>query len=471
MGVTQKIYCPECDNLLGIKKYWCKRCQSSQFKENFDNWTAGDKGIDEFIKKTQVEANDSTEYLDWIPFNSFIGVSKYEKSEVGTVYTANWKEGPKDCWDENDKKYLPKRELIKVALLSLGNSPMIFLKELKRHYYSRVKSGLMIRLFGVTRESVTGHYMMVAETVEWDLRHYVSHHFARLTWSRKISILYSIACALEQLHSGEQVHRERTTNGQFFKNHLEIPVNELGLGDSKDPIPIIGYYKNDLLPFMAPEILRSEDFSKQSDIYTFGIIMWEFLTNRPPFYNVPHNPKLIHSIAYENFRPNTSTSGPESYIKLMKTCWSSDPSSRPTIRELVNQLGDWHLYKKDKDQFEKAENTRLSYMKSKGLDTSPNKLITPPKIHPQAIYTSRKLKFPIIPPNTQKMLRNTTTYEDQSSSTIDLASLMVKDESFFMKNNLLRQRKLEEEIDEDLKRQYDLSIPFDKLPKDLLVTS
>ena len=68
----------------------------------------------------------------------------------------------------------------------------------------------MIRLFGVTRESVTGHLMMVAETVEWDLRHYVSHHFARLTWSRKISILYSISCALEQLHGGEQVHRERT---------------------------------------------------------------------------------------------------------------------------------------------------------------------------------------------------------------------------------------------------------------------
>ena len=211
---------------------------------------------------------------------------------------------------------------------------------------------------------------------------------------------YFIWCALEQLHSGEQVHRERTTNGQFFNNHLEIPVNELGLGDSKDPIPIIGYYKNDLSSFMG----------------------------------------------------------------------SSDPSSRPTIRELVNQLCDWHLYKKDKDQFDKAENIRLTYMKSKGLNTSPNKLITPPKIHPQAIYTSRKLKFPIIPPNTQKM-RNTTTYEDQSSSTIDLASLMVKDESFFMKNNLLRQRKLEEEIDEDLKRQYDLSIPFDELPKDLLVTS
>ena len=213
---------------------------------------------------------------------------------------------------------------------------------------------------------------------------------------------------------------------------------------------------------MAPEILRNEDYSGQSDIYTFGMIMWELLSNHPPFYDVPHNPKLINSIAYENFRPSVrNTEVPECYIKLMKKCWSSDPSSRPTIKELVNQLGEWHLYKKHSDQFDQAERIRITSMKSKGLDTSPNKLITPPKIHPQAIYTSRKLKFPIIPPNTQKMLRNTTTYEDQSTSTIDLASLMVKDESFFMKNNLLRQRKLEEEIDKDLKRQYDLSIhPF-----------
>ena len=75
------------DICLGISN-WCKRCQSSQFKENFDNWTTGDKGIDEFIKETQLEATDCTEYLEWVPFNSFIGVSKYDKSEVGTVYTS-----------------------------------------------------------------------------------------------------------------------------------------------------------------------------------------------------------------------------------------------------------------------------------------------------------------------------------------------------------------------------------------------
>src|SRR6266498_5987280 len=248
----------------------------------------------------------------------------------------------------------------------------------------------MVRLFGVTRETVTGHFMMVAETVEWDLRHYVSHHFARLTWSRKLSILHSIACALEQLHNGEQVHREKTTNGQFFKNHLEIPVNELGLGDSKDPIPIIGYYKNDLLPFMAPEILRNEGSCKKSDIYSFGILMWELSANRPPFYDKPHS---RHSIAYKNLRPSIgnidNTDIPDCYIELMKKCWSSNPSIRPGIKELVKQLGEWHLYKRQSEQFDQAERIRIRNMRAKGLDTSPNKLITPPRVHPQAIYTSR----------------------------------------------------------------------------------
>jgi hypothetical protein len=130
MGVTRNNYCTECDRCLNTS-YWCKSCQSTQFEENFDNWTTGDKGIDYFIKETQLNANSCTEYLEWIPFNSFIGVSKYDVAEVGTVYTANWKRGPRDCWDDNEKNYVEKKELIKVALLSLGNSPSLFLKEVR----------------------------------------------------------------------------------------------------------------------------------------------------------------------------------------------------------------------------------------------------------------------------------------------------------------------------------------------------
>ncbi|CAG8526650.1 2173_t:CDS:2, partial [Scutellospora calospora] len=343
-----------------------------QFRENFDNWTTGFQEIDEFIRETQLNAKDCTEYLEFLPFKSFIGINKYDTSEFGTVYTANWKKGPRDAWNKLENKYVAKRDLIKVALISLGKDPVIFLKELKLSYNFRSKNGLIIRLFGITRETVTGHLMLVAETCEWDLRHYVSHHFARLTWSRKVAILHSIACALESYHNGEQVHRDHSSNVQIYKSHIEIPVNELGLGDSKDPIPIIG---------------------------------------------------------------------------------------------------DWYLHGKNSDLFESAENIRLSNMKAKGLDTTPGKMVSPPKIHPQAIYTSRKIKFSILPLSGVSSHRIKQSYDASNRNSIDLASLLVRDESYFVKNRLLQTRDLEEEEDDDLRKQYELSIPFDISPADVMVSS
>jgi len=396
MGLTAKSYCPECDQYL-VTSHWCQSCQSQQFRENYDNWTIGYEEIDNFIKETQINAKDCTEYLEFVPFNSFIGINKYDTSGFGTVYTANWRKGPKDAWNELENKYVAGRGLIKVALISLGKDPVSFLKELKLQYNFRTKNGLIIRLFGVTRETVTGHLMMVAETCEWDLRHYVSHHFARLTWSRKVAILHSIACALESHQNGEQVHRDQASNVQIFKSHIEIPVNELGLGENKDPIPIIGYYKNDLLPYMAPELLLNKPYSIKSDIYSFGMIMWELSTNKPPFYDKSRNSKLIDSISLDDLRPLNDPDTPECYTDLMKRCWSSNPDNRPEISEIVKILGDWHLYNKNSEQFEASEKIRLRKMKAKGLDTTPGKMISPPKVHPQAIYTSRKIKFPIIP--------------------------------------------------------------------------
>ncbi|CAG8474665.1 6778_t:CDS:2 [Racocetra fulgida] len=375
-----------------ITSHWCQSCQSQQFRENFDNWTTGFEEIDNFIKETQLNAKDCTEYLEFLPFKSFIGINKYD-----------------------------------------------------------------------TSETVTGHLMMVAETCEWDLRHYVSHHFARLTWSHKVAILHSIACALESYQRGEQVHRDHASNVQIFKSHLEIPVNELGLGDNKDPIPIVGYYKNDILPYMAPEILQNKSYSIKSDVYSFGMLMWELSTNKPPFYDKTRNSKLIDDISIHNLRPKNDSNTPKCYVDLMERCWSSDPNNRPEISEIVKILSDWHLYCKHSDEFKEAEKIRLSNMKAKGLDTTPGKMVSPPKIHPQAIYTSRKIKFPILPLSGVNSQRIKQSYDASNKNSIDLASLLVRDESYFVKTNRPLQTKEleEEEVDDDLRKQYELSIPFD----------
>ncbi|CAG8511976.1 16150_t:CDS:2, partial [Cetraspora pellucida] len=342
----------------------------------------------------------------------------------GSLFTANWVRGPADTWDPNEGELIAKRSLVKVALLFIGNSSKLFLKELKIHYHGRTRNGLIMRLFGVTRESVTNNLMMVAETVEWDLRHYVSHHFTRLTWPNKIAILYSVVCALEIQKNGlQQLQNDYITEYRTVKSHIEIPLNELGLGDSKDLIPVIG------------------------------------------------------------LRPKQRDDVPECYSELMQLCWDTSPSQRPTISDLVKRFSDWHLFGKEKEQFILSEQKRIKRVLAKGLNPDPGRMATPPKVHPQAIYTSRLLKFPAlpIPKNSQRSLpKRSNSYIDSDNgrtqmSTKDLASILIRDESFFSTAALMQRRAAypEPEVeseDEDALKQYELSIPNDLDPDDCEVS-
>ncbi|KAG9292752.1 hypothetical protein G9A89_000328 [Geosiphon pyriformis] len=456
-------YCPECFIQLLDNTHYCQQCQVQHFKENFDNWTSGSQLIDEFIRETQLDAKECNEFLEFIPFNSFINVFKYDVSEVGTTFTANWVKGPADSWDSDEEKYVCKQELMKVALTSLGRSDVSFLQELKINYRARKNNGLVMRVLGVTRESVTGNFMMVAETVEWDLRHYLSHHFVRLTWRQKLAILHTIACGLENLHNlHDNIIREditRKNNSHILKSHLEFQVNELGLGECKDFVPVVGYYRNDLLPLFAPEILyQGKTNSKESEVYSFAMLMWELASNRPPFYNTPHDAKLVVSIA-NGLRPRIPCGTPSNYVELMKSCWDTEPRFRPNMSDIVKTLSDWYLYQTQKEIFEKAEKIRVREILARGHDPH-GKMLNPLKIHPQAIYTSHQVKIPILPmpKNRPKKYYEKETYQP---------SILVRDESFFISKSILQHRdsfpeaQPEPEIeDEDLQRQYELALDF-----------
>ncbi|POG67069.1 kinase-like domain-containing protein, partial [Rhizophagus irregularis DAOM 181602=DAOM 197198] len=91
---------------------------------------------------------------------------------------------------------------------------------------------------------------------------------------------------------------------------------------------------------MAPEILRNKPYTPASDIYSFSMIMWEFTSGIPPFNYEAHDHHLILSICEEK-RPEIIKNTPKCYIDLMKKCWDSNPSNRPTIRMLENIISEW----------------------------------------------------------------------------------------------------------------------------------
>jgi hypothetical protein len=125
--------CKEC-NEPRTGKEWCQLCNAKRFKENFKNWTSGNKDIDELIKQTQLSAIHYRKYLEWIPFENFENIVYVTKGGFGKIYSANWPEGYIKFWNTEKQKWF-KRPNVKVALKSLDNSSDIstdFLNEVTK---------------------------------------------------------------------------------------------------------------------------------------------------------------------------------------------------------------------------------------------------------------------------------------------------------------------------------------------------
>ena len=112
--------CGEC-NEPGTGNCWCQPCNAKRFKENFKNWTSGNKDIDELIQLSQLNAIYRYNCLEWIPYEKFQNITYISKGGFGKIYSADFPEGIIQYWNIDNHKW--DRFLnAKVALKSLDNS-------------------------------------------------------------------------------------------------------------------------------------------------------------------------------------------------------------------------------------------------------------------------------------------------------------------------------------------------------------
>ncbi|PKY54049.1 kinase-like protein, partial [Rhizophagus irregularis] len=106
-----------------------------------------------------------------------------------------------------------------------------------------------------------------------DLTHYITNNFFDITWSHKLRKLYDILSGLIHMHKANIIHKDYHS-GNIFIEGLSAVTGDLGLSkssfDDDDDNEIYG-----IIPYVAPEVLQGQNYTKASDIYSFGMIMWE----------------------------------------------------------------------------------------------------------------------------------------------------------------------------------------------------
>jgi serine/threonine protein kinase len=262
----------------------------------------------------------------------------------------------------------------------------------------------------MTKDPETQEFMLIMEFANnGNLRNVLLNNFNNIFWKDKIKVLYDLAIGLKNLHELGYFHKNlhsgnilRIHSGNTYKsgNFLKKFYNGNSLLVSSYYILDFGltgpaYEQKDngiygVLPYIAPEVLNGEPYTSSSDIYSFGIIMAELSSGKPPFYLSKHESRLASKIC-KGLRPRFGIGTPEIYKKLAYKCMSPNLEHRPTANELCNILNVWHNceivdYERKfiKREFEKADKE------------IPN-ISSLYKKNPKAIYYSREFTFSNLP--------------------------------------------------------------------------
>jgi serine/threonine protein kinase len=164
-----------------------------------------------------------------------------------------------------------------------------------------------------------------------DLAHYMTKDFFNISWLKKLQRLYDIINGLRNIHNANIIHKDYHS-GNILIDGIWTMIGDLGI--SKSAIDDDNDEVYGIIPYVAPEIFQGQKYTKASDIYSFGIVMWELMTGRKPFWDQNHDTNLIIEIC-DGLRPPIITNAPEGYIKLMQKCWHSDPLKRPSASDIV----------------------------------------------------------------------------------------------------------------------------------------
>jgi serine/threonine protein kinase len=198
----------------------------------------------------------------------------------------------------------------------------------------------------MTQDPNTGEYMMVLYYYNnGNLRNYLNNLEIYIGYNSKIDKLQQIARGLLDIHNAGKVHKDFHSGNILFYNSPFI--SDLGMCQpaNKQSDKVEGIYG--VLPYMAPEVLRGHQYTKAADIYSFGIVMNEFLSEEIPYNDIPHDGFLAIKIC-KGLRPKISKDVPKLLADLIIKCWDAEVENRPTTRELYQQLKKWY-YNEDSE--------------------------------------------------------------------------------------------------------------------------
>uniref|UniRef100_A0A8C5DDC0 receptor protein-tyrosine kinase n=1 Tax=Gouania willdenowi TaxID=441366 RepID=A0A8C5DDC0_GOUWI len=164
-----------------------------------------------------------------------------------------------------------------------------------------------------------------------------------LSCDEQLSISKQIAAGMAYLSERKFVHRDLATRNCLVGEEMVVKIADFGLSRN---IYSADYYKaneNDAIPirWMPPESIFYNRYTTESDVWAYGVVLWEIFSHgMQPYYGMGHE-EVIYYVRDGHILSSPENCPLELY-NLMRLCWSTHPTDRPSFSSIHRILERMH---------------------------------------------------------------------------------------------------------------------------------
>ncbi|XP_062530708.1 tyrosine-protein kinase CSK isoform X4 [Bombyx mori] len=202
----------------------------------------------------------------------------------------------------------------------------------------------LVRLLGLVFTSSGGTCLVTEHCAQGSLLDYLrsrGRHY--VTQLNQINFAFDACCGMEYLERQRVVHRDLAARNVLISAEGTAKVADFGLARAgaalEDPAEAARLQAKLPIKWTAPEALKYNKFSNKSDMWSFGILLWEIYSfGRVPYPRIPLAEVVRH--VERGYRMEAPEGCPPGPYELMRAAWHADPASRPTFLHMRRNLAD-----------------------------------------------------------------------------------------------------------------------------------
>ena len=216
---------------------------------------------------------------------------------------------------------------------------------------NRLNHENVLQVMGIVVDQSDAVYLLT-ELMHQSLRHLLDQEPARITESpgTQVKVLKGVVNGMDHLHKENMLHHDLKSENLLLTRSLDVKIADFGMatGTGGSALTKTRHSGAGTQFYEAPELFDEgpvspdgtagePEFTRECDVYAFGLICWELLTGERPWAGKSEI-SLCRALEKEQ-RPSLTDEQKEDYVgSIVCRCWAQDPASRPTFQQLQSEI-------------------------------------------------------------------------------------------------------------------------------------